>query len=64
VKAILKMAVYAIEERIRGFDANQRREPLMDALKVRLEATKDGRSRHSTLIGAIDYALERWAGLI
>src|SRR5271155_1990746 len=36
---------------------------LMDALKARLEATKDGISRHSTLIGAIDYALERWAGL-
>ena len=35
----------------------------MDALKARLEATKDGISRRSTLIGAIDYALERWAGL-
>jgi len=63
-------AVYAIEERIRGFDADQRRavrqaetKPLMDALKARLEATKDGISRRSTLIGAIDYALERWAGL-
>jgi len=63
-------AVYAIEERIRGFNADQRRairqaetKPLMDALKARLEATKDGISRHSTLIGAIDYALERWAGL-
>ena len=38
---------------IRGFDANQRRavrqaetKPLMDALKARLEATKDGISRH------------------
>ena len=29
----------------------------MDALKARLEATKDGISRHSTLIGAIDYAV-------
>src|SRR5271154_1366520 len=63
-------AVYAIEERIRGFDADQRRavrqaetKPLMDTLKARLEATKNGISRHSTLIGAIDYALERWAGL-
>ena len=63
-------AVYAIEKRIRGLDADQRRavrqaetKPLMDALKARLEATKDGISRQSTLVGAIDYALERWAGL-
>ncbi len=63
-------AVCAIEERIRGLDADQRRavrqsetKPLMDALKARLEATKDGISRQSKLIGAIDYALERWAGL-
>jgi transposase len=63
-------AVYAIEERIRGLDADQRRavrqsetKPLMDTLKAHLEATKDGISRQSKLIGAIDYALERWAGL-
>lgn len=63
-------AVYAIEKRIRGRDADQRRavrqaetKPLMQALKARLEATKDGISRQSTLVGAIDYALERWAGL-
>src|ERR1700677_4516011 len=63
-------AVYAIEKRIRGLDADQRRavrqaetEPLMEALKARLEETKDGISRQSTLMGAIDYALERWAGL-
>lgn len=63
-------AVYAIEERIRGLDADRRRavrqsetKPLMAALKARLEATKDGISRKSTLVGAIDYALERWAGL-
>ena len=63
-------AVYAIEKRIRGLDADQRRavrqaetKPLMEALKARLEATKDGISRQSTLVGAIDYALERWAGL-
>ena len=63
-------AVYAIEKRIRGLDADQRRavrqaetQPLMDALKARLEATKDGISRQSTLVGAIDYALERWSGL-
>ena len=63
-------AVYAIEKRIRGLDADLRRavrqaetRPLMEALKARLEATKDGISRKSTLVGAIDYALERWAGL-
>jgi transposase len=63
-------AVYAIEKRIRGLDADRRRavrqaqtKPLMEALKARLEAVKDGVSRRSTLIGAIDYALERWAGL-
>lgn len=62
--------VYAIEKRIRGLDAEQRRavrqaetKPLMDALKARLEAMKDGISRQSTLVGAIDYALERWSGL-
>lgn len=63
-------AVYAIEERIRGLNANQRRaarqadaKPLMQALKLRLEAVKDGVSRQSTLIKAIDYMLERWDGL-
>ena len=63
-------AVYAIEKRIRGLDAEQHRavrqaetKPLMEALKARLEATKDGISRQSTLVGAINYALERWAGL-
>jgi transposase len=63
-------AVYVIEKRIRGLDADQRRavrqaetKPLMEALKARLKETKDGISRQSTLMGAIDYALERWAGL-
>jgi transposase len=63
-------AVYAIEERIRGLDAGARRaarqtetKPLMEALKARLEAVKDGISRQSTLIKAIDYMLERWEGL-
>ena len=63
-------AVYAIEERIRGLNADQRRaarqaetKPLMQALKLRLEAVKDGVSRQSTLIKAIDYMLERWDGL-
>ena len=51
-------AVYAIEKRIRGLDADRRRavrqaetKPLMEALKARLEATKDGISRQSTLVG-------------
>jgi transposase len=63
-------AVYAIEARIRGCGADERRavrqaetKPLMEALKVRLEAVKDGISRQSTLIKAIDYMLERWTGL-
>jgi transposase len=63
-------AVYVIEKRIRGLNADQRRavrqsetKPLMEALKARLEATKDGISRQSTLVGAINYALERWPGL-
>ena len=62
--------VYEIEARIRGRDAEERRavrqtetKPLMEALKARLEAVKDGISRQSTLIKAIDYMLERWAGL-
>ncbi len=63
-------AVYAIEEGIRGLAADERRaarqaetKPLMAALKARLEAVKDGISRQSTLIKAIDYMLERWEGL-
>lgn len=63
-------AIYAIEETIRGLSADLRRsvrqsqtKPLMEALKARLEAVKDGISRQSTLIKAIDYALERWDGL-
>ena len=63
-------AVYVIEKGIRGLDADERRavrqaetKPLMEALKARLEAVKDGISRQSTLIKAIDYMLERWEGL-
>lgn len=62
--------IYEIEARIRGRDAEERRavrqaetKPLMEALKARLEAVKDGISRQSTLIKAIDYMLERWEGL-
>ncbi len=63
-------AVYAIEARIRGRNADERRavrqaetKPLMEALKARLEAVMDGISRQSTLIKAIDYMLARWEGL-
>ena len=35
----------------------------MEALKARLIAVKDGISRQSRLIKAIDYMLERWEGL-
>jgi transposase len=63
-------AVYEIEARIRGLAAEERRaarqaetKPLMEALKARLEAVKDGISRQSTLIKAIDYMLDRWEGL-
>jgi len=63
-------AIYAIEKRIRGLDADQRlavrqaeTKPLMEALKARLEATKDGISLQSTLTGAIDYAIKHWHGL-
>jgi hypothetical protein len=57
-------AVYAIEARIRGLDAGERRaarqaetKPLMEALKARLDAVNDGTSRQSTLIKAIDCML-------
>jgi hypothetical protein len=35
----------------------------MDALKARFDETKDGISRQSTLVGAINYALNHWHGL-
>jgi len=38
--------------------------PLMDALKARLDATRDGLSIQSTLTKAINYTLNHWAGLI
>ncbi|MCP3476618.1 IS66 family transposase [Bradyrhizobium sp. CCGUVB1N3] len=56
---------------MRGLGAGERRaarqaetKPLMEALKARLIAVKDGISRRSTLIKAIDYMLERWQGLM
>lgn len=36
----------------------------MEALKTRLEATRDGLSIHSSLLAAIDYTLNHWSGLI
>ena len=64
-------AVYAIEKEIRGLPAEHRRavrqsetKPLMEALKARLDAMKDGLSMQSTLREAIDYTLNQWGGLI
>lgn len=63
-------AIYEIEKKIRGKSAQERlcvrqaeTRPLMDSLKARLEAMKDGISRQSTLVVAIDYALKHWRGL-
>jgi len=63
-------AVYAIEARIRGGTAEQRRtvreaesRPLMDALKRRLSALLEELSVKSTLAKAIRYTLGHWHGL-
>jgi transposase len=63
-------AVYAIEERIRGGTAEQRRtareaesRPLMEALKRRLTALLEEVSVKSTLAKAIRYTLGHWDGL-
>ncbi len=63
-------SVYAIEKRIRGSSADQRRalrqaesRPILEALHARLLAVRDGLSRISTLTKAIDYALGHWTGL-
>lgn len=63
-------SVYEIEAKIRGMEAKQRRAfrqfktlPVMEALKARLLAVKDGLSRQSPLTAAIDYTLNHWAGL-
>jgi len=63
-------AIYEIEKKIRGKSAQERlcvrqaeTRPLMGSLKARLEAMKDGISRQSTLVVAIDYALKHWHGL-
>ena len=63
--------IYAIEKQIRGTEAEQRRairqaetKPLMEELRARLLATKDGLSKLSPLTDAINYTLNHWAGLI
>ena len=63
-------AIYAIEERVRGGTAEQRRtvreaesRPLMDALKRRLTALLEELSVKSTLAKAIRYTLGHWDGL-
>jgi len=62
--------VYAIEKRVRGTCADNRRavrqaetKPIMEALHARLVAVKDGISRISPLRETIDYTLGHWAGL-
>lgn len=62
--------VYAIEKRIRGTSAENRRavrqaetKPIMAALHARLVAVSDGLSMISTLRETIDYTLGHWAGL-
>jgi len=70
-EVIEKIAVvYGIEAKIRGMEAKQRRafrqfktRPVMEALKARLLAVKDGLSQQSPLTAAIDYTLNHWAGL-
>ena len=63
--------VYAIEKRIRGTSAENRRavrqaeaKPIMEALHARLVAVNEGISRVSKLHEAINYALGHWTGLI
>ena len=62
--------VYAIEKRIRGKSADERRavrqaetKPIMEALHARLIAVRDGLSQISPLIKAINYTLAHWSGL-
>ena len=63
-------AIYAIEERIRGGTAEQRRtvreaesRPLMEALKHRLTGLLEDISVKSTLAKAIRYTIGHWDGL-
>jgi hypothetical protein len=63
-------AIYAIEKRIRGTTAAERRavrqvesRPIMTALHARLVAVRDGLSQISPLTKAIKYTLDHWSGL-
>ncbi len=63
-------ALYAIEADIRGCPADQRRQvrqqrskPLVDAMRLWLEARLATVSGKSTIAEAIRYALSRWSGL-
>jgi transposase len=63
-------ALYAVEADIRGLSADDRRQvrqrrtkPLVEALRLWLEAQLATVSGKSTIAGAIRYALARWDGL-
>jgi transposase len=70
-EALVRIApLYAIEANIRGLSANDRRQarqqrtkPLIDALRLWLEAQLATVSGKSTIAEAIRYALSRWDGL-
>ena len=70
-EALVRIApLYAIEADIRGRSAEERRQvrqqrtkPLIDALRLWLEAQLATVSGKSTIAGAIRYVLSRWEGL-
>jgi transposase len=71
-EALERIAVlYAIESRIRGRSAEERRavrqaetKPLIEKLKARLESRLIAVSEKSTIADAIRYGLNRWDGLV
>ena len=71
-EALMRIApLYAIEADIRGRSADERRQtrqrrtkPLVDALRLWLDAQLSVVSGKSTIAGAIRYALSRWDGLV
>ena len=70
-EALVRIApLYAVEAAIRGLSADERRQsrqrrskPLVDALRLWLEAQLAAVSGKSTIAAAIRYALSRWDGL-
>lgn len=70
-EALVRIApLYAVEADIRGLSADERRQarqqrskPLVDALRLWLEAQHAAVSGKSTIAAAIRYALSRWDGL-